>query len=45
VLDAPLYRKRIAVRDATSRWFGDSGIYVIERFEIVEKVTGKTVEK
>lgn len=41
VLDAPLYRKQIAVRDAKSRWFGDSGVYVIDKFDIVEKVTGK----
>ncbi len=37
VLDAPLYRRKIAVKDATPTWFGDSGVYVIDEFEIVDK--------
>jgi predicted ATP pyrophosphatase (TIGR00289 family) len=38
VLDAPLYKKRIVVKGSIPKWFGDSGVYVIEEFNIVDKI-------
>ena len=37
VLDAPLYKKKIVVKDAKIHWFKDWGVYEIKKFELVEK--------
>ncbi len=37
VLDAPLYKRRIKIIEATKHWFKDWGVYEIKRFELVEK--------
>lgn len=37
VLDAPLYRKRLVIKDAEKKWFGDRGILDIKSLEMVDK--------
>lgn len=37
VLDGPLFRKRLEIRDAEKIWKDDSGSYVIRKLELVEK--------
>lgn len=37
VLDAPLFKKRIKIKEATSKWDGSRGTYIIEDAELVSK--------
>jgi diphthine-ammonia ligase len=40
VLDAPFFRKRLAVKDARTSWKGDSGLYIINRAALEDKQPG-----
>lgn len=37
VLDAPLFRQRIKVTESGVKWYGDSGIYIIKKAQLVPK--------
>ncbi len=37
VIDCPLFRKRIEILDAETRWSGDSGVYLFKRVRLVDK--------
>ncbi|MBI2185278.1 MAG: diphthine--ammonia ligase [Thaumarchaeota archaeon] len=37
VLDGPLYQKRLIIREAEKKWFGDRGVLNIKSLDIVEK--------
>jgi asparagine synthase (glutamine-hydrolysing) len=37
VLDAPLFKKRLTILDATPSWDGQAGVYMVKKAELVEK--------
>ena len=37
VIDCPIYRKRLEIREGMVKWFGDSGIFEIIDYELIDK--------
>jgi diphthine-ammonia ligase len=37
VVDCPIYKKKLVIRDGIVKWFGDNGIFEITEYELIDK--------
>ncbi|HXW03324.1 MAG TPA: diphthine--ammonia ligase [Nitrosarchaeum sp.] len=37
VVDCPIYKKKLVIRDGIVKWFGDNGIFEITDYELIDK--------